>query len=140
MTRFVAAKANEIRSLRPKHFRWSLAIACHNYRNGTFQGWCEYVRIGVGRGNFIYGTDWCDNHEVTLTGPKIRFHCGKTDKAKFGPITFRHRGYKKSVGNWCWDACFVDRRTVREIVGFLKSEGWTVESSSGLLIDWFCKV
>lgn len=124
------------RTLRPTGFRWSLMLACNYHRNGSFLGHCDSVEIGAGRGNFTFGTDWLDEHCLTLTGPRIRLQVGK-HSAKLGPLVFEQRGYKEWVGNWCWDACFVQRAAVREIAKLLKSRGWSVESAQGLLCEWF---
>lgn len=127
------------KSLRPPRFRWTLMLACNHYRNGMFQGYVESVSLGCGRGDFRFGTDYLDNHELTLSGPRVRLAFSKKSRsrARLGSVVFEFCGYKEWVGNWCWDAMFVERKTVREIARTLKSQSWTCESASGLLIDWF---
>lgn len=124
-------------TLRPRDFRWALHFACNDHGNGMCQGFVEEVRIGLGRGNFEFGTDFLDEHYLELHGPRTKFHWENDSEFRFLRKTWLCRGIKTWVGNWCWNACFVERRTVRQILNRLKRRNWRPENGTTLMFDYF---
>lgn len=122
------------RCLRPR--RWSLALCCNCPDNGMFWGRVDAVKIGAGRGNFDFGTDYLDDFELNLDGPYVKFQWLK-DSFRLGRYTFPCEGIKEGVGNWCWDACFVDSDVIRKLCPILKAKGYTPDSGSTLLFNWW---
>lgn len=123
--------------LRPK--RWSLMVACNDYRNGMFRGRVSAIEIGAGRGNFEYGTDYLDDYELNLAacGTEPRFRWIGDDAFKLSRWEFPCTGIRDWVGNWCWDACFVDRAVIRRLMPILKRLEFLPASGSPLLWEWF---
>lgn len=125
--------------LRPK--RWSLMVACNDYRNGMFCGRVSAIEIGAGRGNFEYSTDYLDDYELDLAacGAEPTFRWLGNDGFKLSRWTFPCAGIRQWVGNWCWDACFVDRDVIRRLMPILKRLDFQPESGTTLLWEWFDK-
>lgn len=132
------------RSLRPT--RWALHFRCNHHRTGMPTGGVDTIQFGAGRGNFVYGTDYLDDYELSLSGPRVRFAWAKSKTAfrlwtsQAGPVMGRCTGYQPYVGNWCWDACFVTADTLRRLAPWLKRQGWLPESGTEILWRWWKKI
>lgn len=129
------------RSLRPKHWHWSLHLACNDWRSGMFTGNVHAIEIGLGRGNFRFGTDFLDEWHLKLDGPEVRMRILKDEggamRLHVSHYEFKVRGYTEWFGNWCWDACYIQRATVRELCRHLKARRWSPEDGSQRMWEWF---
>ena len=122
---------------RPQGSRWSLHVCCNHPDNGMFTGFASAFEFGIGRGSFYFGTDFSDDQDLMLTGPDTRFKWIGNDKFLIGRYHFPCTGIKEWFGNWCWDACFVDIDTVRQLRAVLSNKGFTPESGSETLWKWY---
>lgn len=125
---------------RQRKSRWDIMFCCNDHRNGMATGKVDTIKFGIGRGNFEFGTDWCDDHELTIHGPEVTFRWIGANNFKLSRRKFYCVGSKAWVGNWCWDACFVKTQTVREVAKILKRREWSPESGSEILCDWWSKI
>ena len=122
--------------LRPR--RWALHVACNDPETGRFAGEIEYLDIGAGRGTVRYGTDWPDDYFLRLQGPPLSFDWAGSESAcwianLYVPCT----GITPSVGNWCWDACFIDKEAVRALCTHLRILQWSPEEGTTRLWRWY---
>ena len=131
------AEHRSLKNLRPRGFRWSLAFACNHHTNGQAQGFVENVRIGIGRGNFDFGTDFLDSHEIELYGDRVSFRWLTDTRFKLSRYGYSCRDMKEWVGNWCWDACLVSREVVLCVARVLKAKGWRPESGTEFMCRWW---
>ena len=125
------------KSLRPKKSRWALAFCCNNPDSGQSTGKVDAIRFGIGRGNFAFGTDYVDDHELLLNGKPIGFRWLLPLGFRLSRKKYPCMGITYGVGNWCWDACFVSTNTVRQVAHVLKGKNWQPDSGSEWLWDWF---
>lgn len=129
------------RILRPDKSRWSMMFCCNDPDNGGMTNRVEAVEFGIGRGNFEFGTDFLDDHDLQICGPSLTFRWLDSGKRfRLGRRTFSCEGYRPYVGNWCWDACFVGTNTVRLAAELLKGRKWSPESGSEILWNWWEKI
>ena len=128
------------RILRPKPSRWDIMFCCNDHRNGMATGKVDTIKFGIGRGNFEFGTDWCDDQELTIQGPEITFRWIDANHFKLSRWKHRCLGSRQWVGNWCWDACFVATHTVREVATMLRNRRWSPEEGSEILWNWWDKL
>lgn len=122
--------------LRPKVARWDICFCC----NCGPKGKVESIQFGIGRGDFNFGTDYLDKHDLYVNGPAITFRWIDANHFRLGRKTYRCLGMREWVGNQCWDGCFVTTQSIREISTTLKQRGWEPESGSTTLWDWWEKL
>jgi hypothetical protein len=125
------------RCLRPASFRWALQLCCNDPDTGQDTGRVDAIQIGLGRGNFEFGTDFLDDYYLNLTGTPIRYRWIGETRCRLSRLTFDCRGYKYGVGNWCWDGCLIGRQTVRDVLRLVKSRRWTPEDGTERFWRWF---
>jgi len=124
--------------LRPKVARWSLMVCCED--SGMSATKIEQIQFGIGRGNFTFGTDFLDKHDLSVCGPPTKFQWLDGNHFRLSRKKYRCLGYTPWVGNRCWDACFVSTQTIREIATSLQQRGWRPEQGSTTLWDWWEKM
>jgi len=127
------------KSLRPRGYRWSLHLCCNDPDNGMPQGFIVGAQFGAGRGNYTYGTDWLDVYRLHLSGCEVEVPFGWVDDTHFrlGEQVFECCGRQNSIGNWCWDGCFITKQTLRQVAPILKAGGLSPDEGSEWLWRWW---
>ena len=107
--------------------RWQIMLACNDYRNGMSQGFIDAAII------YPHGI----KRSLELHGPEIRCTWIRGNRIRISRRVFTYATTRRWVGNWCWDAIFVDRYTARQIAATLKSRGFAMEAADKRMNRWW---
>lgn len=95
-------------------------FACNNPDNGDFLGKCERIEL--------------PHCAMELEGSEHQIIFGER-AIKFGRKMFNCRGYKRWVGNWCWDGTWMEPADAVKLLAYLKELGWRCTAGWCDLID-----
>lgn len=124
---------------RPRQSRWDISFCCNDPQTGMATGMVDFVEFGIGRGDFEFGTDLCDDHSLIVEGPYLTFQWHQ-DHFELGRRKYPCSNIKEWFGNWCWDACLVNTKTVRAVAQQLRDNRWSADEGSEILWNWWNKL
>lgn len=96
-------------------------LACNDPHNGHCRNRCDSIHVG-------------SSNSIELHGPEIRTNISG-NKVRLGRRIFRHVGMGTWVGNWCWDAAWVEPETCVEILNWLVERGFECECAESSIFD-----
>ena len=108
----------------PIRGRWSIMVACNDYRDGSFAWRSDQFRLQ------------CGDEFIDLKGPSVGFRWLK-NALRISRWKFASKGYRQWFGNWCWDAASVDENTAVDIFRRLKQLEFGPNHATESMWTWF---
>lgn len=104
-----------------------LLFACNDPENGTFIGKADWFEF-----------DDCETLSVTRYGQPLTVRViggGMDARIRIARRVFPCMGYTRWVGNWCWDAVWVDVAVADEIANYLRSFHFQVDCAVSTIAE-----